>query len=495
MMASNDDVSLGLTCPRCLASLQSSALLAGRQCRCPHCQLIFDLPPPSGTAGGSEESRSRPDERPPAAGLATYIPVICPLCHTRMYGTIEQVGQKLTCPDCGRQSVVPPPPAKAKVTAAPATVDVYRLANEPEPTAVVARASEQDHVTLICHRCQTRLSATLDQVGDTVFCPDCGMANVVPAPAPRKQGPAKEADTAYGLAKAGPEETPPPAAAEEPPVRRDWRLAPQSERPVLPRWPFITGTFSFPFYSGTLPRAVVLTLWSLVADKLLMESMQLGTAGDPRATFLSAILGSTTLMVTVMWLAFASACALAVVRETANGCDKMPEWPGIAFFDWFLDPLYLFDSVCVGLMPGAGLVWCLTLSGRAAQAVPLVSLFFLFPVALLSMLEKGSPLAAISGPVLRSLRTAWRGWAGFYVATIALLAAAGNVLLAVWHAGEFWGIMVASPVLVIVWLVCFRLLGRLAWYCAEHGGAEAEADAGENLGEEGPDEENPKEAE
>ncbi len=133
-MASNDKAALGLTCPRCLASLPVPSLSAGRQCRCPHCQLVFDLPQATGTAAGSEESLPSPDTRPPAAGLATYIPLICPLCHTRMYATIEQVGQKLTCPDCGRASVVPPP-AVAKATAAPATADVYRLANEPEPTA------------------------------------------------------------------------------------------------------------------------------------------------------------------------------------------------------------------------------------------------------------------------------------------------------------------------------------------------------------------------
>ncbi len=100
------------------------------------------------------------------------------------------------------------------------------------------------------------------------------------------------------------------------------------------------------------------------------------------------------------------------------------------------------------------------------------------------MLEKSSPLAAISWPVFRSLGTAWRGWAGFYLAAVALLAAAGNVVLAVRRAGEFWGIIVSSPVIVIVWFIYFRLLGRLAWYCGEHGGVEVEADADETADQE-----------
>jgi DNA-directed RNA polymerase subunit RPC12/RpoP len=447
--------------------------------------MVLDVPQPTGTAAGSEEPPLGQDARPPPAGQATYISVICPICRTRMYGTIEQVGQTLTCPDCGTAAVVPPPPAVAKATAVPAPVDVYPLAGEREPAAGAARPSQQGYVAVICHRCQTRLTATLDQVGDTLLCPDCGMANVVPAPPQRpKRKPADEAQALYGLAKVPQEETSPsPVPAEEPAVR-DWRLAPTSEKPVLPRWPFITGTFSFPFFPGNLARIVVLTVWSLAADALVTESIELGGVSDPRATFLSAIFGAVTLMVTIGWFVFASACALAVVRETANGCDRIVEWPGLAFIDWFLEPLYLFDALCVSVLPSAGLMGYLALSGRPAQAAPLVSTFFFFPLVLLSMLEKSSPLAAISWPVFRSLGTAWRGWAGFYLAAVALLAAAGNVVLAVRRAGEFWGIIVSSPVIVIVWFIYFRLLGRLAWYCGEHGGVEAEADAEENADQE-----------
>jgi DNA-directed RNA polymerase subunit RPC12/RpoP len=494
-MASSDDASLELACPRCLASVQIPSLLAGKQCRCPHCQLVFDVPKLARTAAGGEESPVDADARPPVAGLATYIPVVCPLCHTRMYGTIEQVGQTLKCPDCGRTSVVPPPRPAAKAIAVPATVDVYPLASEVEPTAGVVRASEQSYVAVICQRCQTRLTATLDQVGDTLLCPDCGMANVVPAPPARPHSLTNAAGTVYGLAKASPEETPPLAVEEAPRPIRDWRLQPQSERPVLPRGPFITGTFSFPFFSGTLLRVLVLTAWSLLADGLLMKAIQLGGVNTPYTWLFSALLGTATLIVTVMWFAFASACALLVVRETASGCNKISEWPGISFFDWFLDPLYLFYSLCVSFMPGAGVAWCLAQLGWTVPGVPLVSLFFLFPVVLLSTLEKDSPLAVFSWPVVRSVWTAWQGWAGFFVATVALFVAAGNVLLAVRPGGDFWVVMVASPVFIIVWFIYFRLLGRLAWYCAEHGEAEADADAGESPDEESLDEEDPAEAE
>jgi len=302
------------------------------------------------------------------------------------------------------------------------------------------------------------------------------MANVVPPLPQKKRKAAKEAVSSYGLAKGSEVES--PVATEEPEVMGKARLKPHSERPVLPRWPFISGTFTFPFFPSTLARVVVLTVWSLAAEKLLATGIELG-GDDPHTWLPSALLGVLVLFVVTTWFLFASACALAVVRETANGCNKIIEWPGMAFFDWFLDPFYMFNALCVSVLPAALVVGSLSLSGRTADLTPLVSLFILFPLVLLSMLEKNSPLAVFSWPVFRSLRTAWLGWIGFYVAVIALLVAAVNVVLAVRPAGVSWQIIVASPVIVIVWLIYFRLLGRLAWYCAEHGEPEADVEADE----------------
>jgi hypothetical protein len=44
-----------------------------------------------------------------------YFAVVCPLCHTRLEATREQVGQSITCPDCRRPfEIKAPPPAIAK---------------------------------------------------------------------------------------------------------------------------------------------------------------------------------------------------------------------------------------------------------------------------------------------------------------------------------------------------------------------------------------------
>jgi hypothetical protein len=72
----------------------------------------------SATPGSDDEYRVLPGVDQPSPGstaYSKYFPVLCPLCHTRMYATEAQVGEKLECPDCRRSVVVPPaPPPKPK---------------------------------------------------------------------------------------------------------------------------------------------------------------------------------------------------------------------------------------------------------------------------------------------------------------------------------------------------------------------------------------------
>jgi hypothetical protein len=249
----------------------------------------------------------------------------------------------------------------------------------------------------------------------------------------------------------------------------------------LPRQPFISGTFTFPFSSAALMHTVVLSVWTMAATAMATTAIALGATEDAPTAFKSAMFLAGAVLVTVMWFAFASECALTIVRDTANGCDKIPAWPGLAFIDWILEPLYIFNSLCLSTAPGAGVAWLLAEYGHPNDAVALVGFFFFFPIVLLSLLESNSPLGVISLPVYRTFWTAFSGWAGFYLSTAILLAAAGIVVTAATSAGRFWGAIAANLTFTIVWLIYFRLLGRLAWYCADRTAqAEPEADAAEN---------------
>jgi hypothetical protein len=169
----------------------------------------------------------------------------------------------------------------------------------------------------------------------------------------------------------------------------------------------------------------------------------------------------------VMCFALASACALAVVRDTADGSERITSWPGLDFLDYLIEPLYLFNSLCVSVLPGAALSGLLVGGGLLGGLLTPAIAILLFPIVLLSMLESNSPLGAVSWPVLRTLGAACRGWAAFYLASAALLAATGAVAAIALGIGGLFGEFVAATTLTAAWFIYFRLLGRLAWYCAD----------------------------
>lgn len=57
-----------------------------------------------------------PGENADAAPKNELIPVICAVCNTRMYSTMDQVGKSIECPDCYTQTLIKAPKEKPKRT-------------------------------------------------------------------------------------------------------------------------------------------------------------------------------------------------------------------------------------------------------------------------------------------------------------------------------------------------------------------------------------------
>jgi DNA-directed RNA polymerase subunit M/transcription elongation factor TFIIS len=163
---------------------------AGSPMRCPWCHASQTVPQESREEIKADEYPLRAAEaeaaRQSAAAPETYLPVVCGLCHTRMYATPEQVGQNLICPDCGTATAVRPAaptrkPAAEKLKEAAAEIyNVLEGSDQPPPTAKTVYGK---YIRVICGACRTRMLATEEQVGQELVCPDCGMTTRVPAPA------------------------------------------------------------------------------------------------------------------------------------------------------------------------------------------------------------------------------------------------------------------------------------------------------------------------
>lgn len=439
------------------------------------------------------EGIDQPSEHKP------LVPVDCPLCGTRLYAEEEQVDQEVQCPDCHTQMTVKP--REAVRVRQPRRVEgeygVSATADQP------AAEELPKYVKVKCLECGTLLHPEVELAGTVMPCPDCGCDVRVPFPEPKKKPPPVEVHDPYAV-EAEPDR---PAAegdpfyaemeeAKEEQKRRQRR--PRGKRPKPPQRPLVTGVFNFPFYPGVFSRWMMLCiLGGFFLFFLLQGTTLAATAGDdPIPWLMSFIFSVMAFLAGVFWLVMGSPTLLATLGDTAAGNDEIEQWSEGSFLDHALEAIFIAAAVGVGVVPGAGLAWLLGLSTGWQVAAGAVSLFGLFPLALLSEIDCDSPFLPVSPTVFG---TAWkqRGtWLVFYLESLLLAAGSGSVLLVTAGIAELLGVGffrvyagLASPtplaLMLLPWLalsvalllIYFRLLGRVA-FLGEHAvRAEAETEA------------------
>ena len=197
--------------------------------------------------------------------------------------------------------------------------------------------------------------------------------------------------------------------------------------------------------------------------------------GAARA-FIALALFAGGVVLVLLWGIAASPLLLAIAQDTGEGNDQVEAWPEPVFTDWAFDFLYVVDSFVVALLPGVVLARVLAIAEQPYwMAIP-GSLFFLFPVVLLSMLEAGSPIVPVSASVVASLFSMAWAWVVFYVESAMLLAGFLAFSGVVSYFIGPWGVIPIAVVWVWVLIVYFRLIGRVAW-CCNPAREEVEAEA------------------
>lgn len=495
-------------CSACHTRIYGPEDQIGQEAECPDCGtkvvLAARLESPRKTPSAIEaeayallDQFREPPESVPADSV--NIPVHCPVCNTLLHGTPEEVGKHLLCPDCYTPVLIPPldETAGKKPKVAHPVEDEYSLQQEPAPAPSPSEPAKPQAeaprlIPVVCNLCQTRMHATEDRVGELVTCPDCGTPAVVPRPETLPK-PSREG-TAVGEYGMG---APVERLEYTPPVNlRLVRIEPGDTkaleeaqrtgivhgRPAPPRWPFWTGVFTFLGYQGTWPWIVGLTLGLLFVLPVMLFGLALmglpnmgAAVAVPWMAAMIFVATSTTLF--LLWCIVACAPLLPVIQDTAEGADQIASWPEAVFTDWAFDFLYFVNAFVVSVLPGVVAYQFLSEADpRVGLAIP-ASVFFLFPVALLSMLDAGSPFVPVSGPVWGSVFSTCWAWAIFYLETGVILLAFLAFFGAVLYLLGPWGSLLIAPVAVAVMFVYCRLLGRVAWCCARE--AEDEEDEGE----------------
>lgn len=424
-----------------------------------------------------------------------YIGVDCRVCGTRLYGLPEHVGKRLKCPDCGAATVLPTPP-KVSPKKPPSALEgeqyeVWGVDEQPLPSELAA--GQPKYMAVKCRLCDTPMHATEAQVGRTLICPDCGTRNVVRPP--RQPKPAKPVvdDETYEVdVTKDPGERPPVLvtpgrellyeeeesaergkAASAKPKKRPKARTDVRGRPIMPRFPLLTGVLPFIVSRGTPVRWLVLSLtflpgaW-LFAYSLSSINQSLG-AGSVGGGGMGAIMGVCFMVLAViagvMWASAAASVCLTVVTESAEGHDQIQHWPPANLMEWFPDLFYLLIALPVSGFPG-WLIGRLATTDPTQQALWIVgSVWMYLPLALLSQLEVDSPWAVMSARLLGALLRRPFSWLLFYVESAVLAAAC--VAAAIGTAAVSPNlVLLLAPVYVAAGLLYSRLLGRLGWRIA-----------------------------
>lgn len=463
-------------CPACRSSFRVSAEHVGRTAKCTSCDNKFVVKPRAEQPGPTNAGLT------PAATKPETIGVNCRLCGTRMYGTLDQVGQLLSCPDCSTKTMLPAP-QRRKGPNLPAALEGEQYAlweGDEQPWGEQLRATQAPLAPVHCELCNTLQHVPLDKVGKEVTCPDCGLSTRVPRPgAKAERGPKRverrsdterseiEVDELH--ASVLPASAPPlysrlqsfDSQSQEEQERQISRVATNRRaRPKMPRMPLLTGWKAFAFGPGVIARWLVLSGLIVVPIVFAAIGLTLLTSGFGAIAGVSLLCSAGTAF--ALWFAGTCAYCVTIVTESSEGNDTVQQWPSINPVDWLGETTYLIIACSASAIPG----WAV---GQAAMLPPpysvlpmALSVWLFFPIVHLSTLDASTPWALITPNIASSFSDYLGTWTRFYFLSAIGFAAVAACLLAVATLGPA-AIVVATPVLVGAVLAYFRLVGRLAW--------------------------------
>lgn len=273
-----------------------------------------------------------------------------------------------------------------------------------------------------------------------------------------------------------------------------------SVRPTPPRWPLVQGVLGFMLEPGAIVYWAIFSMLGTVCASLLAVALVLGQTRNAATWTGSMLFGTTAFMLSIGFLILNSITCLAILQESAAGNKKIEEWPGMAVFEYFMEAFFVINSLLGAVAIGWFLSYPLAGIETARATVEIVCFVAFFPILLLSMLESESFLVPVSLPVYAGIRRSWRTWLVFYIEsmlmTFGLLAIVGLMIFLLDH----YSAHVTIPIALMAVAVCvapavllemlyFRLLGRLAWVCDEDSRRElAEEEAAEEEEEENAEE-------
>ncbi|MCO6455965.1 MAG: hypothetical protein J5I93_11760 [Pirellulaceae bacterium] len=384
---------------------------------------------------------------------------LCSVCGTRIVATTAEVGRLKPCPDCHTDCLVPVPSRTSRRTLpGPRTDesdDEYRMAPPVERTGDYGL----DTARLEAIGRAAREAAAGEGKQPTTGSQPVAAFPPVPGSSTdrsdqrrpeRSDKPRTHADDAWERAEAE--------------ARQAERERAEQQLQDVPVWQWAT---DFLLDMPTLSRLVPLALGLALCVTLIGWAAAWWTEGI--GALFSLLFGILAFFVGACVAIAGAVFGQTVVGDTAAGNRRVSNWPDTTFLDWWLDALYVVNSMFLSSLPGLFLGQFLRLLGGPLWLLvlcALASIWVLLPPVLLSMLETNSPVMPVSVPIWTSLGKAPRRWLRFYGMTGGLTLLLFLAMLLLWPQWLLTNLL-ASAVIVALAMIYFRMLGHLAWSCEE----------------------------
>ncbi|MBX3443952.1 MAG: hypothetical protein KF774_16205 [Planctomyces sp.] len=396
-----------------------------------------------------------------------YVTVVCRVCQSRLDERQDERPRRVKCPVCQTSVAVPaasetPPSPPVRLP----DVEGYALADSATRAGAERLRKAADVVLVVCPICRARIHATPEKDAGQMSCPDC----LEPVRIPSRTEARAAAAQSQPRRKAEVVEAVPlrPTSARRPREYSQWFLQAQSSirrdpDPEPPKRLYLSDTFSIPWQREVRSRWLGLTLGLTALCVIGLLTLHLFEQASGAMGMALAFFALPMIWVAIWTLSYAAAVWLTILIDTANGCRTIISWGDQNWREWVLQLTYVQYLLAITLMLSHGVAWLVRLAGGAYAATFGVTAVLLFPVVVVSALERGGSWNFYSPGVLGSLFFRPGAWLGFWAISGALAGVVGLGLSWLMEQSLTAGLLVAGPTAAALVLMHARLLGRLAW--------------------------------
>lgn len=430
---------------------------AGQRIACDQCGSKIKVPGQPAAASDDDDWLRLESDLKPATATVRHAPTV-------ELGDVDDfmlpdLSNVPMSPLAAPRPAAPPPLSESDLDALSGFADTED--QKPAPMKLVQpKALADDTFRVTCPTCDSLTYAKPNQVGKRIRCPDCHAAIVVPPP-PKvkpKYQPDIQAAATFNFQDSGEENLPSrptdpfrksadallkaAEAAHIEAEEEEWEL------PNFQQWfsglakvflhPVVGLHIFFLSLLAFLPTAVALQYDSPVVVMGLFAG--------------GAIFGALVI-----------ANGFAILQSVANGENEVSEWPLFDPMAWLGQMVIAIASVGVA----AGPIWAVTnyvfAGGLITVAMTMMSLYALYPIVLLSMLDEESILVPFSTDVTKSVMRAPDQWGAAYLASGILFFGMFLMFMIASVSGLLVGAGIAIVVTVAGTFAYFGILGRLAY--------------------------------